>query len=107
MGIYQQAAKLPEAMVLAFNPPPIPGLGATGGFSFKLQDRSGGTPQELAKVADAFMAAARERPEIGSIYSKFNPTTPASGWRSTGKKQKSWACPFPMSPMPCRLSWAA
>ena len=94
MGIYQQAAKLPEAVVLAFNPPPIPGLGSTGGFSFKLQDRSGGTPQELAKVADAFMAAARERPEIGSIYSKFNPTTPAFRLEVDREKAKKLGVPI-------------
>lgn len=76
-GTYRQATGLPEAVVLAFNPPPIPGLGSTGGFSFKLQDRIGGTPQELAEVASALVAAAQKQPAIGSIYSKFNPDTPA------------------------------
>ena len=76
-GFMKRAAGLREATVLAFNPPPIPGLGATGGFSFKLQDRGGGTPMELARVAQDFVSAARQRPEIGSVYSKFDPTTPA------------------------------
>jgi hydrophobe/amphiphile efflux-1 (HAE1) family protein len=71
------AQKLPEAVVLAFNPPPVPGLGSTGGFSFKLQDRTGHTTEELAKTAADFMAEARKRPELGQIYSKFNPNTPA------------------------------
>ncbi len=94
MGTYLQAAKLPEAIILAFNPPPIPGLGSTGGFSFKLQDRSGGTPQELAKVADDFMAAARQRPEIGSIYSKFNPRTPAYRLAVDREKAKKLGVPI-------------
>jgi len=94
MGVYQQAAKVPEAIVLAFNPPPIPGLGSTGGFSFKLQDRSGGTPQELAKVADNFMAAARQRPEIGSIYSKFDPRTPAFRLEVDREKAKKLGVPI-------------
>ena len=76
-SVGQRARALPEATVLMFNPPPIPGLGATGGFSFKIQDRSGGTPQQLADAANAFVDAARKRPEIGSVYSKFNPRTPA------------------------------
>lgn len=76
-AILAQASQLPEAMVLAFNPPPIPGLGTTGGFSFKLQDRSGSTPEELAQTAASFIAEAQKRPEIGQIYSKFNPNTPA------------------------------
>jgi hydrophobe/amphiphile efflux-1 (HAE1) family protein len=94
MGTYLQAAKLPEAIILAFNPPPIPGLGSTGGFSFKLQDCSGGTPQELAKVADDFMAAARQRPEIGSIYSKFNPRTPAYRLAVDREKAKKLGVPI-------------
>ena len=94
LGTYQQAAKLPEAVVLAFNPPPIPGLGSTGGFSFKLQDRSGGTPQELAQVADEFMAAARQHPEIGSIYSKFNPRTPAFRLEVDREKAKKLGVPI-------------
>ena len=91
---YQQAARLPEAIVLAFNPPPIPGLGSTGGFSFKLQDRAGGTPQELAQVADDFIAAARQRPEIGSIYSKFNPKTPAFRLELDREKAKKLGVPI-------------
>ena len=76
-GLYLRAQQVRDASVLVFNPPPIPGLGATGGFSFKLQDRSGGSPFELARVAQEFTAAASRRPEIGSAYSKFNPATPA------------------------------
>ena len=76
-SLLARAQSLREASVLAFNPPPIPGLGSTGGFAFKLQDRGGGTPLELARVAQEFTAAAQQRPEIASVYSKFNPTTPA------------------------------
>ncbi len=94
MGVYAQAAKVPEAVVLAFNPPPIPGLGSTGGFSFKLQDRSGGTPQELARVADEFMAAARQHPEIGNIYSRFDPRTPAFRLEVDREKAKKLGVPI-------------
>ena len=76
-GVYADAAAVREATTLVFNPPPIPGLGTSGGFSFKLQDRMGATPLELARVANEFIAAARQRPEIGMLYTTFNPTTPA------------------------------
>src|SRR5262249_48069660 len=36
------ANEVPEANVFLFSPPAIPGLGNSGGFSFWLQDRSGG-----------------------------------------------------------------
>jgi hydrophobe/amphiphile efflux-1 (HAE1) family protein len=92
-SVYQRAAGIPGAAVLSFNPPPIPGLGATGGFSFKLQDRAGASPAELAKVADDFVAAARERPEIGSIYSKFNPRMPAYRLELDREKAKKLGVP--------------
>ena len=63
-------------------------------FSFKLQDRGGSTPQELARVADEFMAAARQRPEIGSIYSKFNPKTPAFRLEVDREKAKKLGVPI-------------
>ncbi len=87
------AAKLPGGVVMAFNPPPIPGLGATGGFSFKLQDRSGGTPMELAKVAGTLVAEAKKRPEIGMVYSKFNPGTPAYQLHIDREKTKKLGVP--------------
>src|SRR5438128_10737712 len=37
------ASEVPEAITFAFSPPAIPGLGNSGGFSFWLQDRSGGS----------------------------------------------------------------
>jgi len=75
--IFGIGAGIPEATVVPLNPPALPGLGAFGGFSFKLQDTRGGTPLELARVADDLLAAARQRPEIGSIRSSFNPRTPS------------------------------
>lgn len=88
------AGKLHEAVVLAFNPPPIPGLGATGGFSFKLQDRAGNTPFDLARVANDFIAEARKRPEIGQIYTKFNPGTPAIQLDLDREKAKKLGVPI-------------
>ena len=93
-SLTSRAQTLRDASVLAFNPPPIPGLGATGGFSFKLQDRSGNTPFELAQVAQEFTTAARQRPEIGSVYSKFNPTTPAIRLDIDREKAKKLGVPI-------------
>jgi hydrophobe/amphiphile efflux-1 (HAE1) family protein len=85
-NLMRAGASIPEATVLAMNPPPLPGLGAFGGFNLKLQDRRGGTPLELAEVADQFVAAARKRPEIGSIRSGLNPRTP--GFRVEVDREK-------------------
>ncbi len=67
---------IPEAIGFAFGPPAIPGLGTAGGFTFMLQDRSGGTVQQLADMLDKLNAAVRKRPEIASLVSTFRPAVP-------------------------------
>ena len=70
------AAEIPEAMVFAFGPPAIPGLGTGAGFTFMLQDRGGRSPQELAVQTEQFIAAARKRPEIGRVTSVYRANVP-------------------------------
>ena len=69
-------AGIPEAISFAFGPPAIPGLGTAGGFTFMLQDRAGGTVQQLSDTLDKLTAAARKRPELASLVSTFRPSVP-------------------------------
>ena len=68
--------KLPQGTVFSFSPPAIPGVGTSGGFQFVLEDRAGKDVQFLADNLDKFLAAARKRPEIGSISTTFLPSVP-------------------------------
>jgi hydrophobe/amphiphile efflux-1 (HAE1) family protein len=68
--------QIPEAGVIAFGPPAIPGLGTGAGFTMQLQDRSGGTPDYLATQTARFMEAARKRPEIGRIGTLYRASVP-------------------------------
>jgi HAE1 family hydrophobic/amphiphilic exporter-1 len=70
------AQEIREGAVLAFGPPAIPGLGTGAGFTFELQDRSGGTPDYLSAQAQKFIDAARKRPEIGRINTLYRATVP-------------------------------
>src|SRR4030088_3060617 len=72
----QQLSKLPQGTAFSFSPPAIPGVGTSGGFQFVLEDRAGRDIQFLANNLDKFLAAARKRPEIGSISTSFLPTVP-------------------------------
>jgi HAE1 family hydrophobic/amphiphilic exporter-1 len=74
--INQQLYMLPSAQAFAFAPPAIPGVGTSGGATFMLEDRSGGTVEFLAGNATAFMAAARQRPEFASVTTTFIPSVP-------------------------------
>ena len=54
----------PDGIVLAFNPPPIRGLGLRSGFEFQLQARAGQDVRELSDVTTEFIDKLRQRPEI-------------------------------------------
>jgi HAE1 family hydrophobic/amphiphilic exporter-1 len=70
------AQQIPEAGVVAFGPPAIPGLGTGAGFTMQLQDRSGGPPEYVAEQARRFMDAARKRPEIARINTLYRASVP-------------------------------
>jgi hydrophobic/amphiphilic exporter-1 (mainly G- bacteria), HAE1 family len=72
----QQLSKLPAAIAFAFSPPAIPGVGTAGGFTFILEDRSGGDIQFLAKNLSTFLDAARKRSEIASLSTTFLASVP-------------------------------
>jgi hydrophobe/amphiphile efflux-1 (HAE1) family protein len=69
-------AALPGVRAFAFGPPPLPGYGNVSGFTMQLQDRSGGTIEQLAGLVRQLTEAASQRPEIGRISTTFNPATP-------------------------------
>jgi hydrophobe/amphiphile efflux-1 (HAE1) family protein len=76
MKLMMQGSSLKEALVLAFNPPPISGLGITGGFEFYLQNRGVGDAKELEASARQFIAAAAKRPELTGLSTTFSASVP-------------------------------
>jgi HAE1 family hydrophobic/amphiphilic exporter-1 len=67
---------VPEATAFAVMPPSIPGLGTQGGFSFWLQDRTGGSLEFLNQNVDKFLDAARKRPELVGVTTQFTAAVP-------------------------------
>lgn len=72
----RELERLPEAVAFAFSPPAIPGAGASGDISFVLEDRTGGETGLLENNIDAFITAARKRPEIAQVNTTFQPRVP-------------------------------
>jgi multidrug efflux pump subunit AcrB len=69
-------SKYPEALAFPFVPPPLPGLGNAGGFTFELTDLSGHTVEQLTKVTNDFVAAASKRPELTRINNGLRSNVP-------------------------------
>jgi HAE1 family hydrophobic/amphiphilic exporter-1 len=72
----QELRGLPEGTVFSFSPPAIPGVGTAGGVTFILEDRAGKNVQFLSDNLAKFLAAARKRPEISSVFTTFIPSVP-------------------------------
>ncbi len=58
-------------------PPPIIGLGTGGGFSYVLQDSSGGTPETMAQVLRGLLVSANQDDRLSGVFSTFSATTPS------------------------------
>ena len=72
----RKLSQIPEGIAFDFSPPAIPGVGTSGGFTFVLEDRSGKDVQFLSSNLNAFLAAARKRPEIASVSTTFLGSVP-------------------------------
>lgn len=72
----QKLSRVPGAIVFAFPPPAINGVGTAGGFTCVLEDRGGRDIPFLAANVAKFMDAVKKRPEIGSLSTTFLPIVP-------------------------------
>ena len=69
------------SFAFATNMPPVDGVGATGGFEFQLQNRTGQPMEVLMNNTQALIAAARDRPELQRVSTTFTPATEQMGIR--------------------------
>lgn len=67
---------LKSATAVIIPSPTLRGFGTSSGFSLMLEQRGGGSVDELSGVMQKFLAAANKRPEIQRAYSFFTPSTP-------------------------------
>src|SRR5271167_121837 len=69
--LQQALSRVPGGLAFSFPPPAIPGVGTSGGATFILEDRSGGSIDFLAKQTQIYMAEARKRkehPELAGLF---------------------------------------
>jgi HAE1 family hydrophobic/amphiphilic exporter-1 len=77
-NIQKRLARFKEANVVVIQPPAIPGLGSSAGFSFILEQKDAGADvRTFEQVLKNLTAAINKRPEIGKAFSFFTASTPA------------------------------
>jgi hydrophobe/amphiphile efflux-1 (HAE1) family protein len=89
-SVRPQLFGLPGAFVLSFDPPSIPGLGATGGFEFQVEDLTGRGSAALNEATQALIAEARKQPEIDArqLFTSFSTSTPQFNYDLDRNKAK-------------------
>jgi len=93
-GLQRQFAAIPEAVIFPFNIPTLAGFGAASGFNFLLQDRSGSlTVEQLGEQTRKFLAAGRQRPELGNLFTSFDPNYPQVGVELDREKARTLGVP--------------
>jgi len=67
---------IPEAFIAIFSPPPVRGLGTTGGFKLQIQDRSDQGYKVLDDVVNQVKQKAYMTPALTQVYSNYNVNVP-------------------------------
>lgn len=71
----RKLSQIKEGVAFPLNPPPIPGLGSTGGFEFWVQSQGSGTYAQLGEVVQRVIEKAKERDELGTLTATINTTS--------------------------------
>ena len=73
----EQAKNIPGATIEFFQPPAVPGYGASGGFELRLLDKAGsGDYKKMETVSKEFVAALKKRPELTSVFTFYSASFP-------------------------------
>lgn len=91
--IFGMGAKIPDATVMAFQPPSLPGASSTGTLSLYLMNLGGEDVNTMGERANEFLAACRKRPEIGMLYTTLNTNTPMYQFEVDREKAQSMNVP--------------
>ncbi|MFL5521646.1 MAG: efflux RND transporter permease subunit, partial [Gemmatimonadales bacterium] len=72
----KQFAGIPEAFIAIFPPPPVQGLGTTGGFKLQVEDRASLGYEALDGAMKQFLGKAWQAPELAGVFSSFQVNVP-------------------------------
>ncbi len=70
--IYRRTADIANAKIQVNTQAMIPGFGRTNGFELYVQDKKGGTIEDLLAYTNRLIGALNERPEISRAFTNFS-----------------------------------
>jgi multidrug efflux pump len=72
----QAFAGIQDAFIVMFPPPPVQGLGTTGGFKLQLEDRGSLGYTAMDDAVKAFMGKASQAPELAGLFTSWQVNVP-------------------------------
>ena len=85
---------IPGAIVVAFEPPAVNGIGSFGGFQFELQDLGRNTLQDIDTVAHKIVAGSHQRPDLQGLFTSFTANDPQQLVEIDREKAKAIGVPI-------------
>ncbi len=85
---------VPGAIVVAFEPPAINGIGSFGGFQFELQDLGRNTLQDLDTVAHKIVAGSHQRQDLRGLFTSYTANDPQQLVQIDREKAKAIGVPI-------------
>jgi HAE1 family hydrophobic/amphiphilic exporter-1 len=76
-ALRQRLSVIQDAFVIVLAPPPVSGIGNSGGFKMMLQDQQDLGPTALAAAAQDLAAAANATPGLAGVFTQFSAGTPS------------------------------
>ncbi|MET0409468.1 MAG: efflux RND transporter permease subunit, partial [Hyphomicrobium sp.] len=74
--LLKKFSQIQEGLVLVVAPPPVRGLGSSGGFRMMVEDRSGAGSGALQQAVNAMMGKAAQTQGVRQVFSLFETSTP-------------------------------
>jgi multidrug efflux pump len=69
-------AGIQDAFIVMFPPPPVQGIGTTGGFKLQLEDRASLGYEAMDQAVKAFMDKASKAPELAGLFTSWQVNVP-------------------------------
>ena len=74
--INKKLSVIQDAFIITISPPPVSGIGTSGGFKMMVEDKAGRGLQALEAAAQGIVAKANQTPGLAGVFSLFNTRTP-------------------------------
>ncbi len=103
--INKRMGSIEGAFVLVLSPPPVSGLGTTGGFKLMIEDRDNLGYDALYKAIQAIQMKAWQNPKLAGVFSSYQINVPQLFADIDRAKASNWVCRCRRSTRPCRSTW--